>query len=780
VNSQYARLVPVRNTLENLTVFNGHSENIANKCETLSGHLERVASRAERYATLLNLGDSGRVAGILHDLGKYGERFQARLLGKETGIDHWSIGAASALEKYRAHALPVSLVIEGHHTGLSSPAALRDLPKQLLAGKSRIGLRFSQNDCNSAVLLERLTNDGFALPEKLFCEYEQRLGAAFQLDVRMLFSALVDADFIETESHFRAATPVQLGRDAAPELRPERLLTELRAVLAERSRGTTSSNAMRGMREKLQMACEAAAVFPAGLFSLGAPTGSGKTLGMLRFALEHAAAHPGKIGRIVVVVPYLSILEQTAAEYRALIERAFPGEADRYMLEHHSLADTKQSGALDEDRGRQQQMLSENWEAPFIVTTSVQFLESLHANRPGACRKLHRLANTVVLMDEVQTIPRKLAILTLATLSRLSERFGTTVVLATATQPAFDKLHEPVQKYAPAGWRTREIAPEELGLFKYPSRIQVKWPESVDDRLGSREIAAAFAKPERQQCLCIVNVKAHAIRIIELLADVEGVFHLSTNMCPKHREKVLSDVRKRLIREEPCRLISTQCVEAGVDLDFPEVWRALGPLEAIAQAAGRCNRHGLRPTLGKVHVFRPAADEERYPDESYKQAARLTENLLRESGILGLNLEDPDLYRRYYGRLYAISDVENFGAELINAIHLKQFDIVAEHYRLIDEGTVAVVVPYNPQSYETLARQARGDGLNREWIRLARPLAVNLYRPKPGSSAWHHLEPVRLPRGAGDAPDWFLLRNPAHYTNELGLLLPKEMETLYV
>ena len=576
-----------------------HSKNVNGKAESLAEHLGAVSERAAEYAYALELVDSARAVGLLHDLGKYGERFQARLEGKETGIDHWSAGADACLRRYgkawRAAAWAAALAIEGHHTGLSSPSALHDLLKQLLEDKSRIGLRFSQHRHDHEELMALFEGDGFKLPQILSDRYEQQASAAFQVDVRMLFSTLVDADFIETEAHFKGSTPEMLGRDVAPELRPAELLAELKMEIARRTAASTAGTAMQNVRRDLQLACVKAAAWPSGLFTLGAPTGSGKTLAMLRFALEHALAHPGQVRRIVMVVPYLNILDQTAQEYRTLVARAFPGEADRYLLEHHSLADTRQTDTWDEDRNRRRGMLAENWHAPLVITTSVQFLESLHANRPGACRKLHRFAGAVILMDEVQTIPHKLAILTLATLSRLSERYGTSIVMSTATQPAFDKLDAAVKPFASAGWHPRDIAPKALGLFDHPSRTRVMWPLDPEERISWKSAAFELGESRRSQFLCIVNVKAHALHLMELLKDAPGLLHLSTNMCPRHREVILREVSESLVAQRPCRLISTQCVEAGVDLDFPEVWRSIGPLEAIAQAAGRCNRHGRVP-----------------------------------------------------------------------------------------------------------------------------------------------------------------------------------------
>jgi len=394
-------------------------------------------------------------------------------------------------------------------------------------------------------------------------------------------------------------------------------------------------------------ACLAAGEMEPGLFTLTAPTGSGKTLSTLAFALRHARRHG--LRRIVIVLPFLSIIDQTVRVYREALAEIAAG--DRYLLEHHSLALEQVEG--EDNAARLRGMLAENWDAPVVITTSVQLLESLFSNSPSACRKLHRLARSVVVFDEVQTLPLKIVLPTLAALSSLAGRYGTTVVFSTATQPAFMHLDKKVQGFCAAGWHPREIVPQELRLFERLQRVRVSWPGD-GERLAWDELAARFR--ELDQALCIVNLKKHAREVFAVLSSRhEGqAFHLSTAMCPKHRAAVLAAVRERLENGKPCFLVATQCVEAGVDLDFSSVFRALGPLDSIAQAAGRCNRNG-KLASGDLHVFVP--QDAGYPPGPYRQAAELTAVMLR--GGKEPSIDDPADFERYFRSLYQIAKLED-------------------------------------------------------------------------------------------------------------------------
>ncbi len=763
----------------NGTKYLAHSPSDTGHEDLLHSHLQEVATRAAQYAAPLGIADEAYITGLLHDLGKYGKRFQQRIKGKDRGIDHWSAGAWTALTKYELQGIAAALAVQGHHVGLqeATPDALQGLDPSKLMENHPQGLKLSEPDI--ATLLSHFNAEGLSLPDdaaRSVYDWRAAPRAAGMLDVRMLFSCLVDADYIETEAHFQAASKqAKSYRAPGPVLEAGRDLSVLLDYLDNLARRVNVPDHVKQVRSDLLAACLQAADSPQGLFTLTAPTGAGKTLSMLAFALKHAARH--KLRRIVVVIPYLSIIEQTVHEYRKALAPVIKKHGN-YVLEHHSLATASNIEPDQEDTTKfQERLLAENWDAPIIVTTSVQFLESLFANRPAACRKLHRLAQSVILFDEVQTLKSSLAVPTLATLARLAERYQSTVVFSTATQPAFSHLHELVTRYCAYGWQPQEIVPRDLRLFERAKRTVVQWPPSGAVTSWA-ELSEAIAA--HQQVLCIVNLKRHALALLEELQAraSEGLLHLSTNMCPAHRRVVLEDIRKRLAGDEPCRLVSTQCVEAGVDVDFPTVFRAFGPLDAIAQAAGRCNRNG-RAQLGTVHLFVPEDEEDKrlYPDSAYQQAAAVTRILLEKHHPEGMNIDDPYLFEEYYKLLYSFHDMDDKRDNLLAAIKRRSFVDVARYYRVIDKDAINVLVPYDVKAYEALAEEVRTTGLTRQWIIKARAHAVSLYRPR-NDPVEAYLEPVRVGKGGNQSQDWFVYLAKEHYDPLLGLVPPSSTECL--
>ncbi len=760
-------------------VFYAHSAPEGGEPEPLAEHSELVAARAEGYGSSFGAGGELRVTGLLHDAAKATEIFQARLRGEASGLDHWTPGATLALRLYQQSGIAAALAIQGHHLGLARASG--DELKSLFDGDGTHGRTLTTDQPEE--LIGRLSACGIELPGLDGSIYDQQAPhASGLLDLRMVLSALVDADFLETEAHFsRDDTGRRRYRPRALELEPEKALAVLQveiARLAERNR-SRSSESLQCLRADLLRACWNGAQSPPGLFTLSAPTGSGKTLAMLAFALRHAYLHG--LRRVVVAIPYLSILEQTAKVYRELLEPVF-GEG--YVLEHHSLAGTRGKQTEDDEQGpsaaevlRRRQ--AENWDAPLIVTTSVQLLESLFANRPRACRKLHRLAGAVVMFDEVQTLPRWLAVATLAALSRLSERYSASVVFSTATQPAFASLDGHVRKWCGQGWQPAELVPPALSLFGRTRRIQVDWRVgswSRENRLSWDSLADELAGEE--QVLCIVNLKRHARELARKLSDraVEGLFHLSTTMCPAHRRAVLETVRKQLGKGLPCRLVSTQCVEAGVDVDFPVVFRAFAPLDAIAQAAGRCNRNGIRSMLGRLVVFLPdEQDKSAYPGGDYQQAADVTREVLESLPREAWDVESPKLYHLWYQRLYDLSGLgteeQKKERDLHQAMRSRDFGEVARLYRLIPDGSVQVVVPWDQQAFDRLKEiSKRTPWITTDWLREAQIHSVGIPR-------WQldRYKPILLaaPLGARRAEEWseewYFLQKAEVYDEDFGL-----------
>ncbi len=751
-----------------------HSANANGDWHPLAEHLQCVSRLATNFSANTTWSNEASLAGLLHDLGKYADRFQARLKGQDSGLDHWSQGAWVALDKEH-HAIAAALAIQGHHVGLqrANLDSLRRMNPQSLAQNHPFRLTLSDTD--HVRLKQRAEADGllFQAPAQTALQLKNGMAKAVanMLDVRLLFSCLVDADFLDTEAHFEGDAQGKRPRPDGLKLDASAALNALNAHMAQLRSATGAQTEVRQAREALWSAVEHSGQMQTGVFTLTAPTGSGKTMSMLKFALEHAAQHGLK--RIVLAVPFLSVIEQTAREYRKVF-KSFP---DNFVLEHHSLAGLGVEIERHDAEGAsesQRRLLAENWDAPIVLTTNVQLLESLFSNRPSSCRKLHNLMESVILFDEAQSLPSGLAVPTLAALSHLSATYHSSVVFATATQPAFDTLHTAVTKHATQGWQPEEAVPEHAEMFRVLERVKVFWPKDGEKRDWA-ELAADLRSDSAKQVLCVVNLKRHVLALLKELEGADGLFHLSTNMCAEHRREVLEQVRARLIAGETCRLISTQCVEAGVDLDFPLVYRALAPLEAIAQAAGRCNREGKLSALGRlgeVVVFEPNDEKELrwcYPTHAYYQAAEVTRTMLALQGELNIN--DPAVYRDYYRRLYDLSDPESQNNLLNEAITALDFPEVAKHYRLINQNTIQVLVPWTERlkEFAALRDEAEQKGISASWMRRAQGLAVSVYKIMEGTPVW--AIPAKLRRG-GTSDEWFFLEGD-YYDDTLGLSPPK-------
>lgn len=562
----------------------GRPDKDRSRWQLLRDHLRNVALLARDFAKPLGLADEAELAGLLHDLGKYAERFQERLRNPAIhGINHWAAGAMHAAR------LPcAAFSIDGHHTGI--PAKDGNGILQTLARMRDDREREAFCRCAEPVseLVRRCEVDGIKLPAMPARRAETPFAEA--LHIRMLFSCLVDADFLDTEEHF---TPGARLRRRVPELQPSRALP----VLLGRLANLPGDGDLNRRRRKLLSDCLSAAGQPPGLFTLTAPTGSGKTLGSLAFALRHIEHFnaqlpendPRRLRRIIVVIPFTSIIEQTANVFRDLFEESFGPD---YVLEHHSSVAPRERNEdvgrdAEEDRIRRARLAQENWVSPLVVTTNVQFFESLFGHRPSACRKVHNMGRSVLLFDEVQTLPPKLVPSLLSGVKLLTRDYGVTAVFMTATQPAFAAAGDAVI----GGWNPTPVATDEDGFAEALRRTRIELPPP-DKTLPWEQLADRLAA--KPQALCVVNTTADARRLFTLLRDrsAPGLFHLSSRLCPQHRREKLDTIRQLLRDGLPCRLISTQLIEAGVDVDFPIAYRALGPLDSIIQTAGRCNREG--------------------------------------------------------------------------------------------------------------------------------------------------------------------------------------------
>jgi len=538
----------------------------------------------------------------------------------------------------------------------------------------------------------------------------------------MLFSCLVDADFLDTEQHFN---PAQEKQRIVPDLQPERALEILKIHLAAKS----SDGPVNALRKQLLDDCLIAAKKSTGLFTLTAPTGSGKTLSSLAFALQHIIHHnakldqndPRRFRRIIVVIPYTSIIEQTAGVYREeLFEPAFGAD---YVLEHHSAVaprERKEDRGHDaeEDRLRRARLAAENWASPLVVTTNVQFFESLFSNRPSDCRKLHNIGRSVVLFDEVQTLPPRLVPSLLSGVRLLTRYYGVTAVFMTATQPAFASAGEAL----PYDWKPEPISTNEAGLAEALRRTKIELPQPGESFSWADIAAKLAAEP---QSLCVVNTTKNARELFRLVRGIQpdGVFHLSARMCPAHRQEKLKLIRDQLSAGQPCRLVSTQLIEAGVDVDFPIAYRALGPLDSIIQTAGRCNREGRHAEPCPVIVFR--AVEMKLPPGAYALATAKTEEFLARHPDAPLH--QPEIYQKYFAELYKLVGAEKADADKVFKLSAEfNFPAATDACRLVGNETRAVLVKWK-RGAELAEKLRREKHLTSAECREAQRFSVNLY-----------------------------------------------------
>ena len=665
----------------------------------LVAHLRAVASLAHSFAAPFNAAELAYFAGLWHDIGKFHPGFQEYLLSveaepgkKRRGPDHKAAGARLALEQ---RVDPLMLALQGHHGGLHNQPDL----------KRWFNEKRSATDAAIAVA-NRLIPD--LLPDQSihFPVYVQQDERATEFFLRMLFSTLVDADFLDTEVHFAANQTAQ--RKTMVSI--DELLCRFEANQSQRL-STAPNLPINYIRAEIYQACLDAAVQPTGFFRLQVPTGGGKTLSSMGFALHHAQIHG--LQRVIVAVPYLTITQQTTAVYRSV----FDHEDDLHspILEHHSAAgesinETDEYQAEDAWR----RLAAENWDAPIVVTTTVQLFESMFARSTSRCRKLHRLAGSVIILDEVQTLPVHLLDPILDGLQELCTHYGTSIVLSTATQPTYEavSIFERVQ--------ARAIVPEPSRYFAALKRVTYDW--RIDTPL-SWQTVAEIVRGETQ-VLCVVNTKQSALDLLDTLGDADAM-HLSTLLCGAHRREVIDEVKRRLYKGAPCRLITTQVVEAGVDLDFPVVMRALAPLDSIIQAAGRANREGRLQT-GRVIVFQPEAS--RLPGKDYERATAITRKVL---GMGFTNLDDPMVTERYFAELYAVSETDR--KQIQDARRKFDYPETARLFRMIEDDTLNVVVFFGDDNLRSAIDtwwqtvETRRSNL-REVIRQLQPYMVSLYR----------------------------------------------------
>lgn len=664
------------------------------KLNLLREHLEKVGRMAARFAEPWDSESFASLAGRWHDLGKYSADFQ-QMIRAATGIDpnletlpgrvdHSSAGALWAKERFGALGEALAFVIAGHHAGLADKESLS---ARLLAKKERLAVALADGLAERDGILNASPPTPPAHLLRLRGD-EQKLG--FELWTRLLFSALVDADSLDTEAFHE---PEKAAERAFPD-DVDALLERLESYLG----GLSGHGPVIALRRQIQEAARERAKLPTGLFTLTVPTGGGKTFASTLFALHHARQHG--LRRVIIVPPFTSIIEQTAEVLRKALGQSA-------VLEHHSALD----GDKESTRNR---LAAENWDAPVVVTTAVQFFESLFANRRNRCRKLHNITQSVVVLDEAQTLPSEYLSPILHVLKTLARDYRCSVVLSTATQPALGK-----RSAFPIGLEdVRELAPDPAGAVQAVRRVKVRWPNDLDEPTDWHALAKRTFATE--QSLAIVHRKDDAVFLTRemdsLLADT-STHHLTGNLCAAHRASVLKDVRRALAANEPVRVVSTQLVEAGVDVDFPLVFRALAGLDSLAQAAGRCNREGKRET-GWLEVF---VSPSTAPLGQPRTGLEVAKVMLRNNPEL--DLFDPATFDEYFSRLLALS--RRFDAHGIQELRKSQkFEEVASRFRLIDNGR-PLVVPYG-KARDILDEIRSLEGPDRRLLRKLQRFTVNV------------------------------------------------------
>ena len=652
--------------------------------QTLQSHSVNVGEMAAEFARVFGAQEIACHTGQLHDLGKYSEPFNHRLHGGPS-VDHATAGAKIAVERWgNVIGKLMAFCIAGHHAGLANGNGEGDNRRTL---KQRLALQFGED----IPALDNQWQQEIKLPQNLSAPplkadaHHPFFSYAFF--TRMLYSCLVDADYLDTEAFYSNLENNVVERGGYPDLNAlqhnfNQFINAFRRRIAQAPEQTESEKrnaALNRLRsEILDHAVEQAAQ-PQGLFTLTVPTGGGKTFTSMAFALEHAKQHDMR--RVIYVIPFTSIIEQNSAEFR----KAFGELGEQAVLEHHSTFD---DGKLQNEATKDKlRLASENWDAPIVVTTAVQFFESLFTDRSSRCRKLHNIAGSVIILDEAQMLPLNLLLSIMQAIKELAQNYRCSVVMCTATQPAVQAENGFYRGFE----NVREIAPKPTALFDKLRRTTVQ-------HIGTQTDTDLLAKlAEHPQMLVIVNNRRHARSLYDQAKYLDGTFHLTTLMCAKHRSQKLNEIRGRLKNGEPCRVIATSLIEAGVDVDFPLVMRAEAGLDSVAQAAGRCNREGKRlPKNSFVWIFAPE-DKWEAPPELAAQAAvmRLTADEFSD------DLLSTQAVAAYFKDLYDLKGKELDNKQILQ-MHRNAgqsldfpFQTIADKFRMIESHMQPLNIPFD-------------------------------------------------------------------------------------
>ena len=710
-------------------------EDSSYETQALLDHLHGVAELAQSYAERITdypeLGEIGYLLGLLHDLGKYQEGFQ-RYIRQQSGLDPtlsgWRTPHSPAGARYAYDLKQVggnqqllkilSLCIGAHHRGLYNASEWKGQVVDSSDTKRAVADLVKGLKLEASQLEELLHKASLDKVTKAWNKIEEE---DYQLLVRMLFSCLVDADFLDTE---RFMSPDKsLVRQSA-----KASLKQMRAQLEEYVSHFNREGRINEARAAFLDQCRNhGRTAKRKIYSLTLPTGAGKTVSSMMWALEHAIAQGCE--RIIYVIPYTSIITQTAQTFRDIFG------ADQ-VLEHHSDVDVKER--LDEAL-EYTKLMTENWDVPLVVTTNVQFFESLYAHRVSRCRKLHNICNSVVVFDEVQMFPPRLLNPILRVVESLHSAFRVEPLFCTATLPVFDKdilsdskrighkfffLEEPIQ----------EVVPYDAKLFAPFDKVRYHWDPL---KLSTEELAERLAQHE--SFLCIVNSRNDAARLYTALQaqekSGEGLIHLSRRMCSAHIQERIEEIRRRLKAGEPVRVVSTQLVEAGVDLDFPVVYRAMAGLDSVMQAAGRCNREGRMAEPGEVYIFSLTDGTNALGEMNWAQGA--LEDLLDRLAEQGApqREEIECYYKAFYNDVVSFDNKKDkevskrlWGEDNDRCEELRfDYETASEYFKYIEDQSTSIVVPYDKAGKAIIKKLQSNLPLTRQEYRQMNRLTVSLY-----------------------------------------------------
>lgn len=694
----------------------GHRNPKSGREQLLLDHLRGVSEKAGKFAAAFGEESVGQLIGLYHDIGKYSTEFQNYLQqGGGRKVDHSTAGALELWK--RKISGEGAFCVAGHHAGLPDGGSKVSTSEN----KTFLG-RMKKKEGADIPVYQAYREEGEWLHKASLSPILSQIGKddrfARQFYMRMLFSCLVDADFLDTEDFMREDAGKRGEFDAVNVLK-ERLDSYVEEKFLD-ERGERYAEPINQRRRKILKECIKAGESgdEQSLWSLTVPTGGGKTIASLSFALHHAVSTGKK--RVIYVIPYTSIIEQNAKIFRDIL-------GDENVVEHHSNVEydspdiEEETGHTEEyEKRKKLQWAAENWDAPLIVTTNVQFFESLFSNRTSKCRKLHNICNSVIIFDEAQMLPIGFLRPCIAAIHELTYRYHVAAVLCTATQPSLDKFF--AQDYRR---EVREICQGTAENYDFFRRSKI---EVLKNKVQVGELAERLGR--NLQVLCIVNTKKTARLLFEEMKEEEGVFYLSTNLCPVHRAEVIEKIKallKEKSRNKPCRVISTSLIEAGVDVDFPCVYREFAGLDSIIQAAGRCNREGISAPEKSItyvfawsdssldclpHAVRPCRDAAKAVCEKHME-----------------RLDSPKVMQNYFDLLHHLKDSAGLDREGIMGMIQKEtypFEKLAKKFVLIENKTKSVFIPWNDRGKE-IERRLRGGERSRKLMRMAGRYMVNVY-----------------------------------------------------